>query len=530
VSQVSRRKWAYAFKLTVAGGVFLGLVVRIVTDPSVLADPCICSRTSPLWLIFWVGAIAAVELMPVPAWRGLRFSLSLPIILAVAILYPPVVAGSVLFVGLFDSRELKHDMPLINSLFNRAEVAFMAIVASLVFHSLGSIESDSAAMFLFAGLCAATASYAVNVSIITTVVTLDSDLSLSEVFSQLRVGALPEFLLNYLGLGFVGLTMAVFFNEVGAWSVFAFGAPLVFARQMYFRSMALEEASNELRDRQRVLRALSNRMAEERQDERTQIAAYLHDDLAQSLFQLTLRLEMAKKRLASGDMAAVSRDLDDISAIKERTSGMVRSLVRDLHRNPIGRDGLGEALQAFADEASRDTEVAIAVDVVEVPLPPPIQLLIYQIGREAVMNSMKHGEPQNIMISLKETEGGVELQVRDDGKGFDTNQPQPEGHFGSVMMKERALVAGGTFERDSEIGKGTVVTAGFPRVWIEEQMEPGMLLLDADQDAPSEEPTPPAPADRPADGTPQEAPEASPTPAAQSHGHTREGNQKPLSA
>jgi signal transduction histidine kinase len=530
VSQVSRRKWAYAFKLTVAGGVFLGLVVRIVTDPSVLADPCICSRTSPLWLIFWVGAIAAVELMPVPAWRGLRFSLSLPIILAVAILYPPVVAGSVLFVGLFDSRELKHDMPLINSLFNRAEVAFMAIVASLVFHSLGSIESDSAAMFLFAGLCAATASYAVNVSIITTVVTLDSDLSLSEVFSQLRVGALPEFLLNYLGLGFVGLTMAVFFNEVGAWSVFAFGAPLVFARQMYFRSMALEEASNELRDRQRVLRALSNRMAEERQDERTQIAAYLHDDLAQSLFQLTLRLEMAKKRLASGDMAAVSRDLDDISAIKERTSGMVRSLVRDLHRNPIGRDGLGEALQAFADEASRDTEVAIAVDVVEVPLPPPIQLLIYQIGREAVMNSMKHGEPQNIMISLKETEGGVELQVRDDGKGFDTNQPQPEGHFGSVMMKERALVAGGTFERDSEIGKGTVVTAGFPRVWIEEQMEPGMLLLDADQDAPSEEPTPQAPADRPADGTPQEAPEATPTPGAQSHGRALEGNQKPLSA
>ena len=40
-------------------------------------------------------------------------------------------------------------------------------------------------------------------------------------------------------------------------------------------------------------------------------------------------------------------------------------------------------------------------------------------------------------------------------------------------MKERALVAGGTFNRESQIGKGTVVTAEFPRVWIEEQMEPG---------------------------------------------------------
>jgi signal transduction histidine kinase len=283
-----------------------------------------------------------------------------------------------------------------------------------------------------------------------------------------------------------------------------------------------------------VLRALSNRMAEERQDERTQIAAYLHDDLAQSLFQLTLRLEMSKKRLATGDMEAVSRDLDDISAIKERTSTMVRSLVRDLHRSPIGRDGLGEALQSFADEASRDTTVAIAVDVVEVTLPPPIQLLIYQIGREAVMNAMKHAEPQNILLSLKETENGVELQIRDDGKGFDTSQPQPEGHFGSVMMKERALVAGGTFERDSEIGKGTVVTAGFPRVWIEEHMEPGLELAadDGDQEAsapadppPSSESTGGGELDQPERSDPSvlESPEAQPP-------VRREGDRKSLSA
>jgi signal transduction histidine kinase len=236
---------------------------------------------------------------------------------------------------------------------------------------------------------------------------------------------------------------------------------------------------------------------------------------------------MAKKRLANGDVVAVSKDLDDIGNIKERTSQMVRSLVRDLHRNPIGRDGLGEALQAFADEASKDTEVAIAVDVVEVPLPPPIQLLIYQIGREAVMNSMKHAEPSNILISLKETEGGVELQVRDDGKGFDTSQPQPEGHFGSVMMKERALVAGGTFQRDSEVGKGTVVTAGFPRVWIEEQMEPGMLIpSDEDEDEPA---TLQAPADHQPNGR-EPAPESSPTPAARSQDHPQEPARKPLSA
>jgi signal transduction histidine kinase len=466
LSADSNRRLANIFKLIVGFSVIGFLARGILLDPSSLADPS---------LLFWVAMIAAVELMPVPAWRGLRFSLSLPVILAVAITYKPIPAGCVLLVGLFDSRELRREMPVINSLFNRSEISLMAVVASAVFHALTSV-TGAVPLYILGGLAAATASYAVNVALISIVVALESSLPLREVISGLRVGALPEFLLNYLGLGVVGLTMAVFFNTVGLWSVIAFGAPLVFARQMFFRSMALEEATNGLRDRQLVLRALSNRMAEERQDERAQIAAYLHDDLAQTLFQLTLRLEMAKKRLGNQDFEAVSKDLDDISAIKEKTSNMVRSLVRDLHRSPIGRTGLADAIQSFADESSRDSPVQVAVDVVEVTLPPAIQLLIYQIAREAMMNAMKHAEPQNIMISLRETAGGVELQVRDDGKGFDTTQPAPEGHFGSVMMRERALVAGGTFTITSQLDKGTVITAGFPRVWIDEEMAPSLDL------------------------------------------------------
>src|SRR5438034_1000630 len=77
------------------------------------------------------------------------------------------------------------------------------------------------------------------------------------VVAELRVGALPEFLLNYLGLSLVGVAMALFYVRVGAWSVIIIAAPLVFARQMFFRSKLLEEASDELRDRERVLRDLS---------------------------------------------------------------------------------------------------------------------------------------------------------------------------------------------------------------------------------------------------------------------------------
>jgi signal transduction histidine kinase len=510
--------------------IWLTLVQVAVIAPTAayLADQIAENAQSVEWgqFLFWVAVVATVELLPVPAWRGLRISLVFPVIIAVAIYYPePWFAAAVGFVGCFDPREFKGEISIFKALFNRSQFAIAAFIASTIVHAFGATTSNEFALLCVTVLAVA-GGYAANVLLVTLHASVEYRISPLSVLAQLRIGGLTEFLVSYVGLGLLGAILALLYDRAGAWAIATFLAPLLFARQMFFKSMALEEASDQLRDRLRVTRALSNRMAEERQDERTQIAAYLHDDLAQSLFQLTLRLEMAKKRLGNGDIDAVARDLDDISAIKERTSGMVRQLVRDLHRSPIGREGLGEALQSFADEASRDTDVAIAVDVVEVTLPPPIQLLIYQIGREAVMNSMKHAEPDNILISLKETEDGVELQIRDDGKGFDTSQPQPEGHFGSVMMKERALVAGGTFERESEIGKGTTVTAGFPRVWIEEQMEPGMEIPGADEEA-VEPATPPAPAPR-ADEPEREAAPPSPTPAAKPR--AVEGSRKPLSA
>jgi hypothetical protein len=168
------------------------------------------------------------------------------------------------------------------------------------------------------------------------------------------------------------------------------------------------------------------------------------------------------------DVDGVSRDLDGINTTKQQASDMVRALIRDLHRSPIGRAGLAEALHSFAQDAQGRFDVPIMVDVHELTLPPPIQLLIYQIAREAAMNALKHAEAGTIWISLQETGDGVELQIRDDGKGFDTEAPPPEGHFGSVMMRERALVAGGTFSITSEPGTGTSILARFPHVWVEE--------------------------------------------------------------
>jgi signal transduction histidine kinase len=455
---------AVIFKGTVVFGVLAGLTGSVARQPEILLRP----RPGHITDIFlWIAAVAAVELLPVPL-SNLRFSLSFPILLGVAVLYPsPLVVGVVALVGSFDPREISLQITPLTAIFNRCQLAVSFLAAGVTFNALANARSPLP-LLIPAVLLATVAIYGTNATILIPYMHIRYGMSWREAALNLRVGAASEFFLSYLGLGFVGVIIARLYLAVHFWAVAVFILPLVFARQMFFRTLALEEASKELKDREQVLRALSNRMAEERQDERMQIAGYLHDDLAQMLFRLTLQAEMAKKRLAQGDVGAVTKDLDGILATKQETSEAIRALIRDLHRSPMGRKGLPDAIQSFAEDISRGHTTTISADIVEVALPPPIQLLIYQIAREAAMNALKHAEAGTIAISLHEVDDGVELQIRDDGKGFDTSAPPPEGHFGSVMMRERALVAGGTYSIESQTGVGTTIAARFPRVWVEE--------------------------------------------------------------
>jgi len=398
----------------------------------------------------------------------LQLSLGFPIRLGVAILYAPATAAAIALVGTFDPREIRGRRRISAALFDRCQIALSVLAGSSLFHALADLKASSLWIVLPVVLLATTVDYCVNVALVASYMRLASGVSFVRVLSELRMGAIPSFLMSYLGLSLVGVLIARLYLDVNWWSVLVFILPLVFGRQMFFRTMALEEATKELKDREQVLRALSNRMAEERHDERMQIAGYLHDDLAQMLFRMTLQVEMAKKRLAQSDLTAVAKDLDGIASTKQQANDMVRALIRDLHRSPIGRAGLAEALTSFAIDAQTRFETQVIVDVEEVTLPPPIQLLIYQIAREAAQNALKHAEGEHVWISIHDTGDGVQLQIRDDGKGFDTEAPPPEGHFGSVMMRERAVVAGGTFSITSSPGRGSLVTATFPRVWVEE--------------------------------------------------------------
>jgi signal transduction histidine kinase len=426
-------------------------------------------------LVVWVLIIALVELIPVPVWRGVHVSMGFPLMMVVAFLYPPPAAAAAALLAASDPREFRHEVGLLRALFNRCQVALAVGSASLIFHALASVDSSNGFELMAAAGLASVADYVVNTTLVCIAASIHFWMSPPRVIRELKVGRLSEYLVSYFGLSIFGVILAKVFtfnSETNWWVVPVFILPLLLARQMFFRNKALEEAHRELQDREHVLRALSNRMAEERQDERMQIAAFLHDDLAQLLFRLSIQVDVARRHLEARKMDDTEELLLEIKETKNRTSERIRALIRDLHRSPLGRAGLGEAIRGFLAEMARESDVRFHADIDQVDVPAPIALLLYHNAREGVMNALAHAKASNIWVAIEQKgeEGDeVEMTLRDDGVGFDVEAPGPEGHYGMTMMRERATVGGGTFAIQSVRGEGTTITVRFPTSWLQEE-------------------------------------------------------------
>jgi signal transduction histidine kinase len=422
-------------------------------------------------LILWVLLVGAVELLPAPAWRGIHVSLGFPILTAVAIIYPPGWAATVALVGSTDPAEFRHETTLLKALFNRCQVALAVFLSSATFHAFASV-GDSTQRVIAAALVASLVDYVTNFSLVVFATSLMYRTSVMKLARQLP--RLSEFLVSYAGLAILGVVLAKLYNlpDVQFLAVVVVIAPLLFARQMFLRSHALEEAHVELQENSAILRELSNTMAEERADERLQIAGYLHDDLAQVLFRLSLQVDIARKLLDKGDLDDVRKQLDKIRDSKQETSDRIRALIRDLHRSPLGAKGLAEALESFTDEVGRDSHVRFHRDVQNIDLPAPITLLVFHIAREGIMNALKHADPTDVSVTVAQEGEDIVLRLQDNGTGFDSAAPGPEGHYGMALMRERAKVGGGSLDVQSALGQGTTITVRFPIALLQPEQQP----------------------------------------------------------
>ncbi len=209
-------------------------------------------------ILFFTAAVAVVDLIPVPGWGGLQLSLSFPILLGVAVIYPPGIASLIAFVGSFDPREFSREVSLLKAVWNRSQMALSLLAAGGLFHRITD-ASGPWTRIVPAILLAAVVGYALNTLCVAVQTSVYLRISAFDVLAKMHGSAPYEFLLSYIGLGLLGAVIARFYMVEGAWSVVVLLGPLIFARQMYFRSRAL---ADRLADQNEILAEQARRLEE----------------------------------------------------------------------------------------------------------------------------------------------------------------------------------------------------------------------------------------------------------------------------
>ncbi len=282
-------------EVAVAVPVLCLIVAEMAGDPSGFARPI---------LLMWVAAIAVVDLLPVPTSVQPIFSLSFPLELAVALIYPPPVAAAVTFIGSSDSRELRGELSFSRAVFNRGQIALSTLGESLIFHSMASIDHSAWFRVVPAVVLATIVGYSINTFAVAYYFHVHSGRPLIHILREMHVGVFGEFLVSYMGLALFSVLVATAVVKIGVWSIAVFIAPLAFARQMFSRTHSLLTATDELAARQAdneyqathdVLTGLPNR----------------------ALFQQTLYQAIDRVRGSRGRLGVLLIDLDRFKEIND---------------------------------------------------------------------------------------------------------------------------------------------------------------------------------------------------------------------
>lgn len=198
------------------------------------------------------------------------------------------------------------------------------------------------------------------------------------------------------------------------------------------------------------------------EDERRRLARDLHDGIGQNLTALKLRLAQISDALPP-ELQALRASLDDAVALCSDTLDDTRQLSR-LLRPPILDDlGLEPAMRWLARSLGEAAGIAIAVEIEPMPeLDGELQTLLFRITQEALNNVVRHASAHSVLVHLVERSGRLQLQIVDDGCGFDPEGARGNGGIGLGGIRERLQLFNGQLELHSTVGHGTRLRAVVP--------------------------------------------------------------------
>jgi two-component system, NarL family, nitrate/nitrite sensor histidine kinase NarX len=200
-------------------------------------------------------------------------------------------------------------------------------------------------------------------------------------------------------------------------------------------------------------------------EERSRVAAEMHDGLGQTLSSLGLMTDQVVDFLIEGQEAAAFAHLKKTRETIEQASGNVRRAINGLMEETPSAldlcDRLRGALNEFATTYGMNTVWQPEVDSMP-DCPAQVSEQVLNIMREALNNTARHAQARKVSVGIGRSEDRYFMVVEDDGTGFDMALPVPGGHYGLRIMQARAAHIGGRVEIEATPGRGTRVMLNWP--------------------------------------------------------------------
>lgn len=212
------------------------------------------------------------------------------------------------------------------------------------------------------------------------------------------------------------------------------------------------------------LQTMQRRILQAEENERNKVARELHDTVLQFLLVLNYGLDDLKDR--TGDLTT------EIEVWQDRISteaGQLRDLLGYL-RSPeiLVRHGLIPSLQSWINQIRMETQIPLEVELDQRAgdaLSGEAQIALYRVFREAIHNAIKHSHAQSIWASLKQVNGQIRFEIRDDGAGFDLAEKLEVADKPYRSLQDMVTYiesAGGHLDIDTAPGSGTSIRGTFP--------------------------------------------------------------------
>jgi signal transduction histidine kinase len=193
-------------------------------------------------------------------------------------------------------------------------------------------------------------------------------------------------------------------------------------------------------------------------EERQRLARDLHDSVTQSLYGLVTLTEVGQIRLETGDTPAAAELFKRIGQTARQAIREMRLFIHQLRQPVLANEGLINALdlRLAAVEGRSDIQASLNADET-IHLPVEVETALYHIAQEALNNALKHAGAKTITVNLLRRGRQIELQISDDGCGFD---PAAAGQAGMGLhnMVSRAAEIQADCTIESQPGSGTRVT------------------------------------------------------------------------